>query len=143
MVVVMATPSSVMSDGAHDRSAEAPAAVTAHARLGALSSDSSVTPGQVGPVVPFQPRGDLLDQVMRWRETDDPLKVLVLTGVGGFGKTRTAMELCRAAALAGWAAGPIDTDEDLRELVRWRGRGRRRSRRQPDPMTSSCAASPC
>ena len=77
-------------------------------------------------VVPFVPRGDLLEQVMRWRERDERLRVLVLTGAGGFGKTRTAVEICRAAEAAGWTAGPIDADVDgvagLTELLTWPGR---------------------
>lgn len=50
-------------------------------------------------------RGDLLDEVMRWREGDDPLRVLVLTGAGGFGKTRMAVEVCVAADDAAHAVG--------------------------------------
>ena len=77
-------------------------------------------------VVPFVPRGHLLEQVMRWRESDERLQVLVLTGAGGFGKTRTAVEICRAAEDAGWTAGPVDADTDwvdgLTELLRWPGR---------------------
>ncbi|PZS25314.1 MAG: hypothetical protein DLM59_20475, partial [Pseudonocardiales bacterium] len=77
-------------------------------------------------VVPFVPRGDLLEQVMRWREGDERLQVLVLTGAGGFGKTRTAVEVCRAAEDAGWTAGHVDADTDwvdgLTELLRWPGR---------------------
>jgi hypothetical protein len=77
-------------------------------------------------VVPFVPRGDLLEHVMRWRERDERLEVLVLTGAGGFGKTRTAAEICRAAEAAGWTAGPIDADvegvEGLTELLTWPGR---------------------
>jgi tetratricopeptide (TPR) repeat protein len=77
-------------------------------------------------VVPFVPRGDLLDQVMRWREADTRLSVLVLAGGGGFGKTRTALEICRHAEHAGWTAGPIDADEagvdGLNQLTTWPGR---------------------
>jgi hypothetical protein len=83
-------------------------------------------------VVPFIPRGDLGEQVMRWRESGPGLRVLVLTGAGGFGKTRTAAELCRAAEQAGWVAGPLDTDPGnpaggagevgLSALAAWPGR---------------------
>ena len=77
-------------------------------------------------VVPFVPRGDLLEQVMRWRESDARLSVLVLVGGGGFGKTRTALEICCSAEDAGWTAGPIDADDagvdGLTKLVGWPGR---------------------
>ncbi len=77
-------------------------------------------------VVPFVPRGDLLEQVMLWRESEARLSVLVLAGGGGFGKTRTALQMCRAATGAGWTAGPIDADEagvdGLTDLATWPGR---------------------
>ena len=77
-------------------------------------------------VVPFVARGDLLEQVMRWRERDTPVQVLVLAGAGGFGKSRTAIEICRAAEEAGWTAGPLDLDPDaadgLDALLTWPGR---------------------
>ena len=77
-------------------------------------------------VVPFVSRGDLLEHVMRWRESGERLRVLVLTGAGGFGKTRSAIEMCRAAEDAGWTAGPIDADVEgvagLADLLTWPGR---------------------
>ena len=82
-------------------------------------------------VVPFVPRGDLLEQVMRWRESDTGLSLLVLTGAGGFGKTRTAVEVCRAAQEAGWTAGHLVADsgtdgsagiDGLDDLLVWPGR---------------------
>ena len=73
-------------------------------------------------VVPFVARGDLLDHAMRWREADTALDVLVLTGAGGFGKTRTAAEVCRAAEQSGWTAGLLDGDDDTTPLLTWRGR---------------------
>jgi len=56
-------------------------------------------------VVPFLGRADLLTQLMWWREDSEPLRVLVLSGAGGFGKTRTAVEMTLAAERAGWTAG--------------------------------------
>jgi hypothetical protein len=76
--------------------------------------------------VGFVRRGDLLEQVMRWRESEAQLSVLVLIGGGGFGKTRTALEICRAATDAGWTAGLIDAEQakedGLAALIGWPGR---------------------
>lgn len=77
-------------------------------------------------VVPYVPRGNLVEQIMRWRERDDRLSVLVMKGAGGYGKTRTAVEVCREAEGAGWTAGllvaePNDSAE-LSQLLEWPGR---------------------
>ncbi len=95
-----------------------------------LDWDSDESPSELlrarHAVVPFVRRGDLLEQVMRWREREDRLSVMVLTGAGGFGKTRTAAEICLAAAAAGWTAGLLDAEPDalegLDDLVTWPGR---------------------
>jgi tetratricopeptide (TPR) repeat protein len=63
-------------------------------------------------VVPFVQRGDLLDNVMKWRESDRDVSILILAGSGGIGKTRTAAELCQAAEQAGWRAGFLDAEPD-------------------------------
>lgn len=53
-------------------------------------------------VVPFVDREQLLNHLMLWRESDARLRVAVLSAGGGFGKTGTAMEVCRL----GWPARP-------------------------------------
>ena len=56
-------------------------------------------------VVPYLGRTQLLANLMRWREDRDPVRVAVLSGPGGLGKTRTAIEVCAAAERAGWTGG--------------------------------------
>lgn len=78
-------------------------------------------------VVPFLGRDDLLAQLMLWRESPDPLRVAVLGGPGGFGKTRTAIEVCAAAERTGWTAGLLGesaggTSVGLDALAAWPGR---------------------
>lgn len=79
-------------------------------------------------VVPYVGRGSLLAGLMLWREHADRMRLLVLAGAGGFGKTRTAVELCLAAERAGWAAGMLGFLNDyqlsarIAALARWPGR---------------------
>lgn len=78
-------------------------------------------------VVPFVGRQELLGHLMLWRERTDPLGVVVLASAGGFGKTRTAVEVCIAAQRAGWTTGMIATAGDqpsdhLDRLAGWPGR---------------------
>ena len=73
-------------------------------------------------------RRDLLSDLMLWRESDHPLRVTFVTGGGGVGKTRLALEVCEQARRAGWTAGMLaidesaDVDRELRRMVRWPGR---------------------
>ncbi|HZO66224.1 MAG TPA: hypothetical protein VFB74_14560 [Kribbellaceae bacterium] len=78
-------------------------------------------------VVPFLGRTELLSNLMLWREHPDPLRVVVLTGAGGFGKTRTAIEVCIEAARAGWTVGLLALADERRldrvaDLRDWPGR---------------------
>lgn len=78
-------------------------------------------------VVPFVGRDELLAHLMLWRERPDPLRVAVLAGAGGFGKTRTAVEVCVAAERAGWTAGFLALSDDrqldrVAALAAWPGR---------------------
>lgn len=78
-------------------------------------------------VVPFIGRAELLARLMLWREHPEPLRVVVLAGAGGFGKTRTAVEVCVAAERAGWTVGFLALTDDrqldrLTALGEWSGR---------------------
>lgn len=78
-------------------------------------------------VVPFLDRGELLARLMLWREHPEPLRIVVLAGAGGFGKTRTAVEACVAAERAGWTVGFLAMADGgqagpLAALAEWPGR---------------------
>ncbi len=74
-------------------------------------------------LVPFdgarQPELDLLNTWLddtRW-----PQAVRLITGAGGLGKTRLALELCQQRLDANWHAGFLDTDFDTKDMVaNWR-----------------------
>jgi tetratricopeptide (TPR) repeat protein len=69
----------------------------------------AVTPGSLlapaAETVGFHGRTDVLDQLAAWRNDSAPLSVTLITGEGGQGKTRLAMEVIRASRATGWAAG--------------------------------------
>ncbi|HEX6753190.1 MAG TPA: trypsin-like peptidase domain-containing protein [Solirubrobacterales bacterium] len=73
-------------------------------------------------------REELQAQFMHWRESPKRLDVLLVTGSGGSGKTRLALEECGRAERAGWTAGLLtldavtDVGAKLERLVEWPGR---------------------
>jgi len=79
-------------------------------------------------VVPMVGRERFMSHLALWREADSPLEVAFLTGGGGFGKTRLAVEACIAAEQTGWTAGLLDGGavrthpERLAWLTKWPGR---------------------
>ncbi len=79
-------------------------------------------------LVPLTGREGLQSQLMRWRESSRRLGVALITGAGGFGKTRLALEECARAERSGWTAGLLtldanaNVDAKLDELVAWPGR---------------------
>ncbi|WP_328990212.1 hypothetical protein OG394_28635 [Kribbella sp. NBC_01245] len=56
-------------------------------------------------VVPFHGRESELDELNRWRRSDEPLQVRLVTGPGGMGKTRLLIEASLQARLESWYAG--------------------------------------
>jgi hypothetical protein len=80
-------------------------------------------------VVGYVGREQLLGELAGWceREPGDgsPVGLWLVTGGGGSGKTRLAMEACREAEARGWTAGLLRSDvgeDGLRALAEWPGR---------------------
>jgi hypothetical protein len=98
-----------------------------------LMPDEDLSPAKIlrprHAVVGYVGRQQLLAELVGWceRDTDDggPVGLWFVTGEGGFGKTRLAVEACREAEARGWTAGLLRPDasrEDLRALAEWPGR---------------------
>jgi Glycosyl transferases group 1/Tetratricopeptide repeat len=63
-------------------------------------------------LVPFDPRREpfLLTQLTWVTGTDYPVGVRLLTGEGGTGKTRLALEMCQRLSIDGWRTGFLSAD---------------------------------
>ncbi|OGS75014.1 MAG: hypothetical protein A2063_09475 [Gallionellales bacterium GWA2_60_142] len=70
-------------------------------------------------LVPFDPaRQPELDKLDVWLDDPQyPQAIRLLTGAGGLGKTRLALELCQRRIDAGWHAGFLDSDLDAKALA--------------------------
>jgi Trypsin-like peptidase domain len=98
-------------------------------------------------VVDYVGREQLLGELAGWCEREpengSPVGLWFVTGGGGFGKTRLAVEACREAEARGWTAGllrPDVTEEELRELAEWPGAAPDRGglrRVQPGPRRAA------
>ena len=69
-------------------------------------------------IVPFDPaRQPELDKLDKWMADDlYPHAIRLITGAGGLGKTRLALEACRQRIDEGWHAGLLDSDLTDKEL---------------------------
>ena len=79
----------------------------------------------VGYVGREQLLGDLADWCERRTASRGPAELWFVTGPGGFGKTRLAVEACREAEARGWTAGllpPDASDSQVQALAEWPGR---------------------
>jgi hypothetical protein len=56
-------------------------------------------------VVPFTGRAEELEKIKQWRDQPAALGLVLVTGVGGRGKTRLAIEACYRSRGAGWHTG--------------------------------------
>ena len=80
-------------------------------------------------VVEYVGREQLLGALADWCEQEpqdgESARLWFVTGGGGFGKTRLAVEACREAEARGWTAGlltPGASEAKLQELAEWPGR---------------------
>jgi tetratricopeptide (TPR) repeat protein len=77
-------------------------------------------------VVGYVGREQLLSDIATWRaEGDRGVGVWFVTGGGGFGKTRLAIEACVRAGAEGWTAGLLPRparEDDLTALADWPGK---------------------
>jgi hypothetical protein len=79
-------------------------------------------------VVDYIGREQLLSDLGDWCETERPEdgpELWFVTGAGGFGKTRLAVEACVEAEARGWTAGLLRPEVDesgLQQLAEWPGR---------------------
>jgi|GEM_PF-1980399 len=69
--------------------------------------------------VPFDSaRQPELNALHQWLSANKyPLAIRLITGVGGLGKTRLALQLCNQAITGGWHAGMLDSDLTDKEVV--------------------------
>jgi hypothetical protein len=98
-----------------------------------LVPDADLSPATVlrprHAVVGYVGRQELLGELGSWceREPDGgpPVGLWLVTGGGGLGKTRLAVEACREAEARGWTAGllrPDVSEAGLAALAEWPGR---------------------
>ncbi|HEX5277606.1 MAG TPA: tetratricopeptide repeat protein [Fluviicoccus sp.] len=70
-------------------------------------------------VIPFDPdREAFLEEQLDWAHSEGyPITIRLLTGVGGTGKTRLALELCKRLQSAGWQTGFLPNDSSLDKVA--------------------------
>lgn len=73
-----------------------------------LSPPAALLRADIEVAVPFHSRQRDLDELMAWIAGTDPIKVRLVTGAGGIGKTRLLIETCNRLAGDGWQAGFLD-----------------------------------
>ena len=99
----------------------------------ALARDEDVSAAKIlrprHAVVEYVGREQLLGELAAWCEQEpedgEPAGLWFVTGGGGFGKTRLAVEACREAEARGWTAGlltPGASEAKLQALAEWPGR---------------------
>ena len=97
-----------------------------------LDRDEDLSPATVlrprHAVVGYVGREQLLASLAGWCEQEapgGPAGLWLVTGGGGLGKTRLAVEACREAEARGWTAGllrPGASEDGFRKLAEWPGR---------------------
>jgi len=67
-------------------------------------------------IVPFAGREAELSDLVQWCACEDRVSAQLLTGPGGQGKTRLALELCRQQEAAGWLCGVLADHAGIGDL---------------------------
>jgi tetratricopeptide (TPR) repeat protein len=67
-------------------------------------------------IVPFTGRERELSDLAEWCRRDDRISACLVTGPGGQGKSRLALELCRQQAAEGWLSGMLADHADAAAL---------------------------
>jgi tetratricopeptide (TPR) repeat protein len=67
-------------------------------------------------IVPFAGREAELSNLAQWCAHEDRVSAQLLTGPGGQGKTRLALELCRQQEAAGWVCGVLADHAEIVDL---------------------------
>ncbi|WP_085710134.1 MULTISPECIES: glycosyltransferase [unclassified Pseudomonas] len=68
-------------------------------------------------IVPFdRNREPFLDTQIEWAKGDEDIAVRLLTGLGGVGKTRLGLELCRRLKNQGWQTGFLSGECELNQV---------------------------
>ena len=85
---------------------------------GGIVADSQLLRAEEA-LVPFDPaRQPELDALHSWLDdTQYPQTVRLITGPGGLGKTRLALELCKQRIAAGWHVGLLDSNLAPKEMA--------------------------
>ena len=90
-------------------------------KIGGGMADSQLLRAEEA-LVPFDPaRQPDLDDLHNWLDDQQwPHAVRLITGAGGLGKTRLALELCQLRTVAGWHTGFLDAQLEQRDMtVAW------------------------
>ena len=69
-------------------------------------------------VVPFTGRGRELAELRSWARSRDPVALRLLSGLGGVGKTRLALELGRRLRRTGWTVVHVPVGQEVSALSR-------------------------
>lgn len=70
-------------------------------------------------VIPFDPKREpFLNSQLGWVDSQYPIAVRLLTGAGGVGKTRLALELCLRLKGQGWNAGFLSSECEVNNCER-------------------------
>ncbi|WP_454856886.1 tetratricopeptide repeat protein [Promicromonospora soli] len=67
-------------------------------------------------IVPFMGRGRELADLRSWARSREPVALRLLCGLGGVGKTRLALELCRRLRRTGWTVVHVPPGQEVAVL---------------------------